>query len=196
MTALALIRHGATDWSEAGRLQGRADPPLSAAGLAQIAAWRPPPLLDGFTWMTSPLARARQTAEHLCGRAAAVEPALIEMAWGAWEGRTLDALRRELGPEMARNEARGLDFRPPGGESPREVQARLAPWLARLAGEGRSVAAVTHKGVIRAVLALATGWDFQAKPPARLDWSCAHLFTLTADGRPRISRLNLPLASP
>ena len=42
-------------------------------------------------------------------------------------------LRAELGPAMAENEARGLDFRPPGGESPREVQARLKPFLADLA---------------------------------------------------------------
>jgi probable phosphoglycerate mutase len=52
---------------------------------------------------------------------------------------------------------------------------------------------VTHKGVIRAVLALATGWDMRDKPPHRLDWSAAHLFRLDASGEPRIARLNVAL---
>ena len=33
---------------------------------------------------------------------------------------------------------------------------------------GRLYAGVTHKGVIRAMLSLATGWDMEAKPPVRL----------------------------
>jgi broad specificity phosphatase PhoE len=94
---------------------------------------------------------------------------------------------------MAAAEAAGLDLRPPGGESPREVQARVRPLLAEIAQSGRPTAAVTHKGVIRAVLALATGWDMRDKPPHRLDWSAAHLFRLDASGKPRIARLNVAL---
>lgn len=193
MTLLALIRHGSTDWGEAGLIQGRADRPLSAAGRAEIAAWRVPLELAGFEWIASPLQRARESAELLLGRAVPAEPALIEMAWGAWEGKPLAALRRTLGAAMAVNEARGLDFCPPGGESPREVQARLTPRLAAFAHAGRPTAAITHKGVIRAILGLATSWDFRGKPPVRLEWSCAHLFALDAAGRPRIDRLNIAL---
>jgi probable phosphoglycerate mutase len=67
---------------------------------------------------------------------------------------------------MVANEALGLDFRPPGGESPREVRARLESLFADLTDE--LVVCVTHKGVIRAALSLATGWDMLAKPPLRL----------------------------
>ena len=193
MTALALVRHGMTDWGEAGLIQGRADRPLSATGHAQIAAWRVPVELAGFSWLTSPLRRARESAELLLGCAATVEPAFTEMAWGAWEGKTLAALRRELGAAFEENEARGLDFHPPGGESPREVQGRLESRLAAIAHAGRPTAVMTHKGVIRAILGLATGWDFRGKPPVRFDWSCAHLFDLDGRGRPRIERLNIPL---
>ena len=62
-----------------------------------------------------------------------------------------------------------------------------------IAQTGRPTAAVTHKGVIRAVLALATGWDMRDKPPHRLDWSAAHLFRLDASGEPKIARLNVAL---
>ena len=193
MTLLALIRHGATDWNEVKRLQGRVDRPLSEVGRAQVARWRLPLELQGFDWVASPLARARETARLLLEREVPTDSALIEMAWGAWEGRTLAELRAELGPAFTETEANGLDFRAPQGESPRDVQARLSPWLLRIACASRRTAAVTHKGVIRAVLALATEWDFLGTPPAKLDWSSAHLFRLNERGRPCVERLNISL---
>ena len=190
MTLLALIRHMPTEWNAAGVLQGRSDPPLA---LDVAREWRLPAELDGFAWLTSPLLRAAETARRLGIRDAVGEPRLTEMAWGEWQGASLAALRARLGAEMALAEAMGLDFRPPGGESPREVQARVKPLLAEIARSGRPTAAITHKGVIRAVLSLATGWDMRDKPPHRLSWSAAHLFRLDAAGRPVVARLNLPL---
>jgi probable phosphoglycerate mutase len=90
------------------------------------------------------------------------------MSWGCFEGRRLAELRGEAPDAMAANEARGLDFRPPGGESPREVCARLQAFLVELAADPRPVVAVCHKGVIRATLVLATGWDMRGRPPMRL----------------------------
>ena len=193
MTRLALIRHGSTAWNESGRVQGQSDVPLSPAGRETVERWRPPPEVRAFEWVTSPLVRAAETATLLGAAAARAEPRLMEMHWGAWEGETLAALRARYGEQMVENEARGLDFRAPRGESPRALQARLRPWLAEVAAAGRPTVAVTHKGVIRAVMALATGWDMTGKPPARLDWAACHLFTLAADGAPSVACLNLPL---
>ncbi len=202
MTPLVLIRHGPTDWTAEGRIQGHSDVPLSAAGRDTVRSWRlPPELADeqgGWDWLSSPLARARETAAllwHGNGLAEArLEDALMEMHWGDWEGRRLAALRAEGGTLMAAEEARGLDFRPPGGESPREVQGRLMPLLAALADAGRPTAAVTHKGVIRAVYARATGWDMTGRPPEKLRDACAHRFVLDSGGAPRPDLLNIPLA--
>ena len=141
--------------------------------------------------VTSPLARCVETAALLGAPDAVREPRLIEMDWGEWEGRSLAELREELGEAMRENEARGLDFMPPGGESPRRVLSRLKPWLAELASENLPTLAVTHRGVIRAVLAAASGWDMRGPPPAKLDWSAAHLFTLDAGGRPHVLQLNV-----
>jgi probable phosphoglycerate mutase len=190
VTLLALIRHMPTAWNAAGRLQGSKDVPLP---IDTAADWRVPAGLNDFRWMTSPLHRAVETARRLGIAEPSIDPRLAEMGWGLWEGETLAGLRTRLGSDMAANEAEGLDFRPPGGESPREVQARLMPLLAEIAQAGRPTAAVTHKGVIRAVLALATGWNMRDKPPHRLSWSAAHLFRLDAEGRPGVARLNLPL---
>lgn len=190
MTLLALIRHAPTAWSATGRLQGRADVPLDPSTLPD---WRLPVALDGFRVVTSPLVRAVDTARVL-GVDAEIEPLLTEMDWGAWEGETVAGLRERLGAAMTGAEAEGLDFRPPGGESPRDVQARLAPLLHYLAERGEPTAAITHKGVIRAVFAEATGWDMLGKPPGRLSWDAAHLFRLDREGKPTVERLNIPLA--
>jgi len=196
MTRFVLLRHGPTAWNVAGRIQGRRDEPLSPEGRAAVGRWRLPPDLAGYRWLTSPLVRARETARLLGIDDAAVDPRLAEMDWGAWEGERLVDLRAHFGPEMAANEARGLDFRPPGGESPRDVQARLAPLLAEIAVGGHPTAAVAHRGVIRAVLALATGWDMLGRPPARLAPETAYAFRLSASGRPALARLDIALTVP
>ncbi len=209
MTPLVLIRHGPTAWNLDGRIQGRADPPLAPEGRAAVATWRLPPNVLGaeagtWLWLTSPLTRARQTAALLHAATALaepaliepalIEPALIEMDWGAWEGRRLAEMRAEGGAAMVAAEARGLDFQPPGGESPRQVQDRLRPFLERLAMAGRPAVAVTHKGVIRALYAQARGWDMTGRAPEKLRDGCAQGFLLGPDGRPEIDQLNLPLA--
>ncbi|MGE5147826.1 MAG: histidine phosphatase family protein [Candidatus Eiseniibacteriota bacterium] len=192
MTLLALVRHGPTEWNTMRRLQGRVDLPLSTAGQVYVSRWRLPAEVRGFTWVSSPLLRARETAAMLGLKDVAVVRALIETDWGEWEGKTLAELRALDAAGVAAAEAKGLDFRPPGGESAREVQNRLKPWLARVAASGVATGAITHKGVIRAVLALATGWAMTSKPPARLDWDAVHLFRLAPDGTPAIERLNIP----
>jgi len=94
---------------------------------------------------------------------------------------------------MAANEARGLDFRPDGGESPRKVRARLESLLADLAA-GPDAILVTHKGVIRAAVSLATGWDMTAKPPLRLADDVALVLHGGACGRPALGPV-IPLAA-
>jgi broad specificity phosphatase PhoE len=166
-----LIRHGRTAWNEQGRMQGRADLPLSPAGRAEVLGWQLPAAWADARWLSSPLRRATETAALLTDRPVAVEPRLIEMDWGAFEGRTLAELRAEAPEAMAANEARGLDFRPAGGESPREVRTRLESLFADLGADPADDAiavCVTHRGVLRAALSLATGWDMLAKPPLRL----------------------------
>ncbi|HLZ65805.1 MAG TPA: histidine phosphatase family protein [Aliidongia sp.] len=193
MTTFAILRHAPTPWNESGRLQGRSDPSLSQRGRAAANHWVLPDEVAGFHWLASPLARAIETGECL-GLKATVEPALIEMAWGSWEGRTLADLRAADPVGMAAAEARGLDLLPPGGESPRMVQTRLTPLLVRLAAGGQPVGAIAHKGVLRALMALATGWDMLGKPPVELRPAAVHLFELDSNGTPRLTQVNLTLS--
>jgi len=125
-----------------------------------------------------------------------VEPALTEMDWGAWEGRTHDELRAQFGEEFTRNERLGLDFRPPGGESPRDVVTRVTRWLTTAAATGQPLVVVTHNGVLRALLALATGWDMAGKPPIRLQPAMLHRFALARGPALAVAECNVPLAAP
>jgi probable phosphoglycerate mutase len=193
MIPVALIRHAPTGWNAVKRLQGRADQPLSDAGRGAAAGWRVPAEFAEYAWYVSPLGRAAETA-RLLGLACTTEPAVIEMHWGAWEGHTLEELKAKFGHETVANRtALGLDFRPHDGESPREVRERVAGWFKRVAAGGVPAGAVTHQGVIRAALSLATGWTMIGPPPAELDWAAVHVFSVDEFGHVAIDRLNISL---
>ena len=177
---ICLIRHGSTSWNEAGRIQGRTDIPLNAAGRAQVAGWRLPPGFAAAACVTSPLGRARETALLLGFAEPAEDGRLIEMAWGSFEGHTLAELRGR--PGMRELEAAGLDFRAPGGESPRLVAERLTAFLQDLAATDRDHVLIAHKGVLRASLVLALGWDMLGKPPVRYEPELALIHALDPGG--------------
>ena len=70
------------------------------------------------------------------------------------------------------------------------TMARLSQWSSTLT---EPVVAVSHKAAIRALLALATGWNMLGRPPHKLDWTCLHFFVAQGGGRVTIERLNVPL---
>ncbi|MCF8466512.1 MAG: histidine phosphatase family protein [Sneathiella sp.] len=190
MVRLLAIRHGKTDWNLQKRIQGRTDIPLSPEGRAELAGRCVPTEFSGFDWTASPLNRTRETAELLGVTSLKIEPALIEMSWGDWEGETLPGLLEKYGDDFRYNEARGILMTPPGGESPADVVARLKPWLASLR---RDTIAVTHKGVIRALKSLAYDWDMTDKAPVSFDWATGHLFEVTPEGDLRPLRINIAM---
>ncbi|GAB5387772.1 MAG: histidine phosphatase family protein [Alphaproteobacteria bacterium] len=172
-------------------MQGHSDIPVDDATLAELSPlsqdWQQVPCLS------SPLKRCRQTAKAL-GLDPVDTPLLIEQHWGDWEGYTLAELRDLEGAEEFRaNEDRGLDFEPMCGESPRQVQWRLEPLMQQLAGEEGPAILMTHKGVIRALLGLATSWNFMGKPPARVGHDRAQILWLHPDARLTAGPLDLRL---
>lgn len=187
------IRHGQTQWNNEKKLQGRTNIPLNQQGVAQISAYKLPAKFAELTWFCSPLLRARETAE-LLGVNAASENLLIEMNWGQWEGFTLKQLQQKDPIGFAQAEALGIDLMPTDGESPRLVGERISHWAQQLAMTSpcQQLGCVSHKGVIRAVYALATDWDMKGKPADKLDYHCAQHFCF--DGETwRVGQLNIAL---
>ncbi len=155
VSCFGLIRHAETEWNRQKKIQGRADSPLTAEGARQAATWGE--RLAAEPWdlcVTSPQGRAQATARLVCA-GLGIEPVadarLREQDWGAWEGMSLARIEAQQGEALRREVGRGWDFRPPGGESRREVLARARAALMDLARghPGRRILIVTHQGVIK-----------------------------------------------
>jgi alpha-ribazole phosphatase len=110
------------------------------------------------TIYTSPLLRCVAFAQAIANpRAAIVADELVEMDFGAWEGRSWESVPRDELDQWAKDV---WGFRPGGGESARAVADRWERWLARLRRSGDDcVIAVTHAGMIRVALAQTAGMD-------------------------------------
>ena len=155
---LWLLRHGDTEWASAGMHTGRTDIPLSPAG-EQTARARAKDL-DGHDFalvLSSPLSRARQTADLAGVRVDAIDPDLIEWDYGAWEGLTTAQIREQLGdPDWTVWE----DMVRPGdtpGETTTEVGVRAQRVIDRGMPEildGRDCLLVAHGHLLRMLTAV------------------------------------------
>jgi broad specificity phosphatase PhoE len=156
-TELILIRHAESQWNLERRWQGQADPPLSERGRDQVrAAVSRIAELQPAALYTSDLRRAQQTALILgrrIGLEPQLEPRLREFNVGVWSGLTKPEIERRWPGQQARFSFRELDFRPGGGESPRELMARVHEALDEIAGRhpGQRVALVSHGGVAKSL---------------------------------------------
>lgn len=177
MTRLALLRHGHTPWNRAGRIQGRTDIALDPDAEAELAAQRLPAPWDRAALWASPLMRARDTAALVAGRQPQLDDALIEMNWGDWEGLHGKDLHADPGSGFRDIENWGWTYTPPGGESPHDIRLRLEPWVATLTGDN---VAVCHIGIMRVLLAVATGWAFAGPAPFRIKRN--RMFVIEIDG--------------
>lgn len=165
MIRLALLRHGHTAWNRAGQIQGRSDIPLDAQARTELSDFALPSPWDQASLWSSPLSRAVETAELVARRAPQTAPQLTEMFWGDWEGKKGLELKADPKSGFRDIEQWGWDYRPPGGETPAEVWARIKPWLASLQ---RDTVAVCHIGIMRMILAQAYHWDFNGPAPFRI----------------------------
>ncbi len=162
MIRFAMMRHGHTAWNRAHQIQGRTDIPLDDQARADLAEFRLPVGWEDADLYASPLARARETAEIVAGRAPEPVEALTEMDWGLWEGKKGVDLKADPTSGFKDIEHWGWEYRPPEGESPQDVWDRIAPWL--FARE-RDAIAICHIGIMRMILAKAHGWDFHGPAP-------------------------------
>ena len=213
MGSLILIRHATTEASAAGRNLGqRSDLPLSEAGLdlaGQLGRTLGAELAelphDELRIASSPALRCRMTLDAIVGvlgfapGAIEVEPGLMEIDYGAWDGLTAEECRRRDPALRATWEADPYATRCPEGESGRDVARRasaaLTPveqWLAE--GRARCAIAVAHNHVNRVRLCALLGWPMR-EYRARLsqDPGSYNLITFGA-GAPVLRRLNVPPA--
>lgn len=196
MGELILIRHGETEWSQAGRHTGRTDVPLTNTGLA--AAAELVPALAGLHFaaaFTSPARRAVVTAQ-LAGLAdARQDPDLWEWDYGGYEGLTSEQISEQRpGWYLWRDGVIPGDQAHPG-ETVQQVGHRADAVLRRvrpLLSDG-DVALVAHGHLLRALTARWLGLAADGGRYFRLDTGT--LSMLGAEhGKPVIRRWNMPAA--
>ena len=193
MTLLLLVRHASTDWvgrGLAGRMPGVG---LSDKGRVEIVALQD--RLAGHDLVAlyaSPLERTMTTAAAIAvGRPLAIQPlpAVQEVDFGEWTGRTLDDLRRDpLWPVVQSSPSR---MRFPGGESPLEVQARAVAAIEEVLARhpAGAVGVVSHADVIKILLATYAGAPLDAFQ--RFDVAPASISAIQfQDGRPTLLLVN------
>ena len=176
---ILLARHGETPWNAEGRYQGQEDIPLSPVGEAQaVSLGRRLEELRIGRAVSSPLARARRTAELVLGPDRTgllrVDPGLMEIAHGDWEGLLASEIH-ERDPERLRawREAPDSVLMPGGGESLQQVFDRAWPAFERAAeglGADDTLLVVAHDAVNRVILCRVLGipfsrlWTFRQAP--------------------------------
>ena len=155
MTRLLLIRHGRPVDDARGRCYGRLDVGLSPEGLAEAAELGR--ALSVTSVVSSPARRALETAAAL--GAPEADARLRELDFGELEGRTYEEIERERPELFARWMETPTEVRFPGGEGFEDLRERAVAAAAELRARhaGRTVAVVTHGGVVRALLADALG---------------------------------------
>jgi probable phosphoglycerate mutase len=162
------IRHGETDWNRVGRLQGQKEIALNATGREQAAevALHLRDLIGEKTrtlpWIVSPMARVLETAKiarHALGLPDAgyrIDPRLIELSFGSWEGMTWKEVRKADPPGALRRDKDKWGCVPPGGESYAMLLERVRAVADELTGE---TVIVAHGGVARTFLVHLAGFD-------------------------------------
>ena len=195
MTHFGLLRHAETDWNRKKLIQGQTDTSLTPEGESQARQWGRRLAGMGLDRIiSSDLGRARHSAaliNEALGLPVSSDPRLREQDWGELVGRRLADVRKEDPVLLDRLEAQGWDLQPPGGESRREVLARILAVLEETASAhpGSRVLIVTHEGAIKCLAYHLAGRLFLPSEPRLLQPGCLHWITVDERG-PSIEQLN------
>ncbi|MEV0105216.1 bifunctional RNase H/acid phosphatase [Nocardia sp. NPDC050799] len=195
-TRLLLLRHGQTELSVQRRYSGRGNPPLTAVGREQAA--RAAKMLaakgDISAIVTSPLGRARETAEA-AGVALGIEvrvvDGLTETDFGDWEGLTFrEAAERD--PELHARWLGDPALPAPGGESFDAVRERVEAVRRDLVARypGANVVVVSHVTPIKTLLQLALGVGPSLLYRLHLDLASLSLAEFYPDGGSSVRLVN------
>lgn len=195
-TRLLLLRHGQTELSVQRRYSGRGNPPLTTLGREQAA--RAAKMLSAkggiSAIVTSPLGRARETAEA-AGAALGIEvrvvDGLTETDFGDWEGLTFrEAAERD--PELHARWLGDPSLPAPGGESFDTVRERVEAVRRDLVARypGANVVVVSHVTPIKTLLQLALGVGPSLLYRLHLDLASLSLAEFYPDGGSSVRLVN------
>jgi alpha-ribazole phosphatase len=117
----------------------------------------------------SPMQRCMETRALVAGSIPfAIEPALREVDFGEWEGKTVEWAEHNVPDLLAARRRDPVRFRPPGGESIEDAVARLAPLAESLRGRERTLV-IAHRLSLGILERLLRGLPVDSKLVAQLE---------------------------
>jgi broad specificity phosphatase PhoE len=176
---LILVRHGRTAFNAAGKLVGRLDPPLDEVGMAQAAAIGE--ALKGVDRViSSPLLRARQTAEHI-GTPVEIDNRWIEVDYGEYDGMVLGSQEAAALWQAWRSD---VSIVAPGGESLEQMGVRVASAMEELIPQvaDTDIAVVSHVSPIKAAVSWVLGAGPETAWRSHLDPASISRITISPRG--------------
>ena len=166
MTRIFLIRHAESEWNKVGKIQGHSDTDLSEKGRAHtesLARWLKRESIEVI--YTSYLKRAKETARILNDEfkvPVVEEEKLAEIGFGSWEGKThseINSLHNDACKRWLEDPSKVFI---PGAEELSKFRQRAGEVFEAIVkrDNGKSVAIITHAGVIRSIIASVLKADF------------------------------------
>lgn len=197
-TRIFLARHGQTEWNKIHRFQGRSDQPLNETGRRQALALANALKDNEFTAVySSPLSRARETADLVCQYHPDVtiveEEDIVEMELGEFDG--IDGRQwRDQYPDFLRAWAESPgSVRMPGGENLEEVQARAIKVLERIVElhpPGSTLLVCGHNFVLLSILCHAMDISLDRFREVKMD-TASYSILQYSDGRFSMEVMNV-----
>jgi len=156
MFVVDLLRHGALEGGV--KYRGHVEEDLTPEGRSQMDQVWNHICHDIDVIITSPLSRcalpAQQWAEQQ-GIPYIIDPRIAEMHYGAWEGLSHDEIEAAFPGLLAQWRKDPTGMRPPQGESPEELQARIADFWQHACQRyrGKHALVIGHSGSTRMLIA-------------------------------------------
>jgi alpha-ribazole phosphatase/probable phosphoglycerate mutase len=195
MLNVYLLRHGETPYNADGnRYCGRTDIGLTAKGIKQAEGVNErlkDVVIDAV--YSSPLTRARVTAEIATGRQVQTDERIIEVDFGTWEGKTQVEFNTENpllwaawinDPAIAK--AGGT------GETGKEIVERVDAFFTEMLQKhnGQTIVVVGHNGINRLYMAYKLGMELKNYRRIFQENSAITFFELSDEGEFTLKKLN------
>ena len=206
MGYLVLVRHGQSEWNALGLWTGLRDVPLSEEGIEEARraaeALRDVKFDVGYT---SALGRAQQTLEEIKTALGQTEiptiaaPELNERDYGDLTAKNKWKIQEEYGTEQFLKWRRSWDYPVPGGETLKDVHARVSAYYDRQIlpdlEAGKNVIIAAHGNSLRALVKHLENISEDEIPKLEIGTGEVYIYRVDPDGKVgdrEIRSVNLP----
>ncbi len=195
-TRIHLVRHGEVAGSGVFRYNGQTDVPLTEKGTEQyrhLAGRLKESRLSAC--YCSDLSRCLVGADIICAplgiRPIAI-PALRELSFGEWEGKTWSELSESYPEQWHARLSDFVNYRAPGGENLADLVNRVIPEVQKIIRkhQGEEVLIIGHGGVNRVILLHALGAPLTSMFRIEQDYGCLNIIDYYSDDNPVVKLLN------